>query len=231
MPIISRSISMGRRRGSAIWSPSALSPLEWYRMDLANITLSPNVSALADLSGNGRHAMQTTSGEQPTTGTIAGLNNAPCIVCNNTGLLLPAYSLPSPCTIMIAAEMSATPGQYGWYYCSDGVYGISSGKYGAYNCAQASQPLIGAAPAPAVILYYVDAYAEAGLRIRTGGTTYASTGILAKLSVYSLGYHPALPTQSVSCKIAEIIVAPGTLTGSPLASLSAYALARYGRSF
>ena len=232
MPIISRSISMGRRRGSAIWSPSALSPLEWYRMDLTNITLSPKVSALADLSGNGRHAQQATAGEQPVTGTIVGLNNAPAIVCNSTGLTRPTYSPPTPYTLFVAAEISAGPPQYAWLYCADGMYGCANGKYGTYNAVFSTMPTIGTAPVPIVLLFYVDALTIAGgLRVRYGGTTYtSSSGGIAPQGVYTLGYRLA-GGQSVSCKIAETIVIPGTLTGAPLTSLSAYSTARYGMTF
>lgn len=231
MPSISRSVSMGRRRGGGAWSPSALSPLEWYRMDLANLTLAPKVSAVADLSGNGRHATQSTAGEQPVTGTIAGLKNAPCIVCNNTGLLLPTYTIPAPSTVMIAGEVSATPGQYGWFYCQDALFGVFNGKYGVPNSVTATAPGIGTPPVPIVVLYYLDSYSAGGLRIAFSGTTYPSTSTPAGFGAYSIGYRPGLPAQSMSCKIAEVIAIPGTLSGAGLTSLSAYALARYGMSF
>lgn len=220
-----------RAQSATVWSPSSLSPLEWYKMDLANLTLSPNVSALADLSGNGRHGSQVTIGEQASTGVIVGLNNAPCIVCNNTGIILPSYSLPTPCTVFLAGEVSATPGQFGWLYSADGVYGVTSSKYGMYNCTSASQPIMGTAPTAFVALFFVDSYTEGGLRVRYGGTTYATTGIPAKLGVYAIGYRPAVPAQNVANKVAEAIAIPGTLSGAPLTALSNYSMALYGKTF
>lgn len=225
----------GFRAQSAVdWSPNSLSPLARYRMDLANLTLSPNVSALADISGNGRHGSQVTIGEQATTGVIVGLNNAPAIVCNNSGVILPTYTLPTPCTVFLAGEISATPGQYAWLYGADAVYGVQSGRLGTYNAdfSASGMPLIGTAPVPFVALYFVDSMGAGGVRIRVNGVTYVSTaGVVGALGVYSIGYRPGTPTQSVACKVAEVCPVPGTLSGSPLASLSAYSIARYGRSF
>lgn len=223
-----------RISATAAWTPAALSPLAWYRMDSIQ-TLGSNVTGATDLSGNGRHATQTTVASQPTVSTCAGLNGAAAIACNNTGLIIPAYTLPTPCTIFMAGEISATPGgQYAWLYCSDSVYGVQSSRFGTYNAdfAASGMPTIGTAPVSFVGLWYVDSMGVGGVRIRINGTTYVSTaGVVGALGVYGIGWRPGTPTQSVSCKVSEICSIPGTLAGSGLSNLSSYSQSLYNKTF
>lgn len=71
-----RSRSRDRSRGHAVnsWSPLALSPALWLRADRGVTLNSGNVAAWADQSGNARHFVQATAGEQPLYSETGGAN-------------------------------------------------------------------------------------------------------------------------------------------------------------
>lgn len=71
-----RSRSRDRSRGHAVnsWSPLSIAPALWLRADMGVTLNAGNVAAWADQSGNGRHFVQATAGEQPLYSASGGTN-------------------------------------------------------------------------------------------------------------------------------------------------------------
>jgi hypothetical protein len=129
---------------------------------------------------------------------------------------------------MVIGEVTTVPGQYGWFVCLDALFGCQGGKYGCYNLNFSGLGALSGTNIPTAILYYFDGMGTSGTRLRFGGNTYAtSTGVVAGVGQYSIGYRSDSAAQSMPCKVSEMAVFPGSLAAGAVSGLSNYSQSLY----
>lgn len=221
------------RRAAGGWSPLDLSPAVW--LDASNtgsITQSAGaVSQLNDLSGNGRHATQSSAGLRPTTGTRTqnGLN-----VLDHAAdyLVIPSLTLAQPVTIALVAQRDGTSGNGYLGTQTDGIGGTSDRLTLVANSfnltASAGTNLVYGAFGTSWCLI-VAVYNGASSELYVNGSLVASGNA-------GTGINNARPMRlgrvdgsaDFDGGIGETLIIPGAITSGDRSDLDTYAIAKWG---
>ena len=220
---------------------SIVNCVAWYRSDLLVTQSGGTVSAWGDSSGSGdtnRNALQATGSLQPTySASDANFNNLPSLTCAlGTGRLLRtgtwSVALPQPYTVFAVARLLSA--QANSYLCDSingglqsAVYSSSGADLRAYNGSNSNSPTFASAQTGVAIgvmdsantasrVYWSAATPSVGVNNGTNGLT----GV-------TLGCYAGGGTTFTDWAYAEFAYYSRALTAGEIASLNAYAAARY----
>jgi len=243
-----------RRVAAPAWTPAALVPHAWYRSDLGITLNGSNVAAWADQSGNGRHAIQTTAGNQPPYSASGGVNNLPYVTSVTSssrglyaGVAADWEALHNGVGMTVAFVGKNNSGPFGNYQlATQHSSGVNRGFAFSQVSGSAAHALVGngtaavalaAAPTANNVTHkYVVTYRSGvnpDLVLRLDGAVGATASETATPSAsdpphpLGIGFSGA-GGFAANARVYEIVILARVATASEITALEAYFLARYG---
>jgi len=202
------------------FNPKSIADLAaWYDAQVASsVTIETGVSEWRDLSGNGRHATQTTGNNQPLRVTEAAVQGKHVIRFDGSNdSLVATFSLTKPLTIFCAAKFDSTPSNDTIY---DGVtlntvrlFAATSNTVAAiFAGAQLNSPTV--SPGLSDAFFVHEAVFDSGSSsINSVNGTFTATGNAGTAAFGGLTFGAAGNLLSFGdVSIAEVIVYGRTLT-------------------
>lgn len=234
-----RGVGGGPAPAPAEWSPLLLTNVRgWYRSDLG-VTLDDltgDVDTWADQTGNGNHLTAPSASNQPAYNPDGGPNDVPSLDWNGTDshYLVATYSwggdISALSVIMIGRGLVYNNGDRWFDYRSGQVIisdGLSASKWRAARNT-ASQSTSDTTGIDAVRVYRWDGASQDVVINGTTEDTDANANIAPlDLGTLSIGASNAGGVPA-GFRLYELIHMRAFITGDELASLMAYAAARYG---
>lgn len=240
MPVPSMAVLQACKSAAGAWSPLDLSGLALWldASDAGSFTYSSGtlVSQWNDLSGNAKHATQSTASYQPSrNSTLNGLDTVHFDGTDNH-MLVPNLSLSQPFWTWGVFKNGTVVNDEPWFMQTSPLIVVHMGWSGSGTTHIAYAGGTGLSKSP--ILSNDTAYcwgilwsgASSYERINGVASTTGNLGAdsLTSASGFVIGQNTS-STQCADFHLAEQIFVSGTMTGDEIAALEAYTTAKWGK--